>query len=71
MADSFGLSIWVHSSESAWTTYAKHDFEIVGTLDVNLDDWAPKPPPKEDGPGAIWGHYTFRYMKRLPKAKDS
>lgn len=30
-ADRFGVFIWVHSSESAWTTYAKHDFEIVGT----------------------------------------
>ena len=40
-------------------------------LDVNLDDWAPKPTPKEEGPGAMWGHDTFRHMKRLPKAKDS
>ena len=68
-ADKFGVFIWVHSSESAWTTYAKHGFEIVGILDVNLDEWAPKPPPKEEGPGAIWGHYVFRYMKRLPKRK--
>jgi hypothetical protein len=42
----------------------------VSTLDVNLDDWAPKPPPKEEGSGAIWGYYTFRHIKRLPKAKD-
>jgi len=69
-ADRFGVFIWVHSSESAWTTYSKHGFEIVGTLDVNLDEWAPKPPPKEEGPDAIWGHYVFRYMKRLPKTKD-
>ncbi|RFU25109.1 hypothetical protein B7463_g11231, partial [Scytalidium lignicola] len=67
MADKFRVFIWVHSSESAWTTYAKHGFEIVGTLDVDLDAWAPKPPPTEEGPGAIWGHYVFRYMKRPSK----
>ncbi|KAH6717019.1 putative GNAT family acetyltransferase [Leptodontidium sp. MPI-SDFR-AT-0119] len=69
-ADNFGVFIWAHSSESAWTAYARHGFEIVGTLDVNLDVWAPKPPPKEEGPGAIWGHYVFRYTKRLPKSKE-
>ena len=68
-ADKFGVFIWVHSSESAWTTYAKHDFEVVGTLDVDLDAWAPRPPPKEEGEGAVWGHYVFRYMKRPPKTK--
>jgi GNAT superfamily N-acetyltransferase len=69
-ADKFGVFIWVHSSESAWKTYAKHGFEIVGTLDVDLDEWAPKPPPEEEGPGAVWGHYVFRYMKRLPKQRS-
>lgn len=65
-ADRFGVFSWVHSSESAWTMYAKHGFDVVGTLDIDLDEWAPGP-PKEEGPGAVWGHYVFRYMKRLPK----
>jgi GNAT superfamily N-acetyltransferase len=67
-ADRFGVFIWVHSSESAWRTYAKHDFEVVGTLDVDLDAWAPRPPP--EGDGDLWGRYVFRYMKRLPKARQ-
>jgi GNAT superfamily N-acetyltransferase len=66
MADKAGVFIWVHSSEAAWKTYEKHGFEVVETLDVNLDDWAPAPPPNE-GDGAVWGHYVFRYMKRFPK----
>ena len=66
-ADKFGVFAWVHSSEAAWKTYEKVGFEVVGTLDVDLDAWAPAPPPKEEGEGAIWGHYVFRYMKRLPK----
>jgi len=66
LADRFGVYMWVHSSEAAWRAYSKHGFEIVGTLDVDLDDWAPGPPPDE-GEGAMWGHYVFRYMKRMPK----
>jgi GNAT superfamily N-acetyltransferase len=62
-ADKAGVFIWVHSSESAWKTYAKHGFEVVETLDINLDDWSPAPPPNEEV-GAKWGHYIFRYMKR-------
>jgi len=67
LADRFGVYAWVHSSEAAWRHYSKHGFEIVGTLDVDLDEWAPGPPPLEEGEGAIWGHYVFRYMKRFPK----
>jgi GNAT superfamily N-acetyltransferase len=62
-ADKAGVFIWVHSSESAWKTYAKHGFEVVETLDINLDDWSPAPPPNEEV-GAKWGHYIFRYMRR-------
>jgi GNAT superfamily N-acetyltransferase len=66
MADKAGVFMWVHSSEAAWNTYEKHGFKVAETLDVNLDDWAPAPPPDE-GEGALWGHYVFRYMKRFPK----
>jgi GNAT superfamily N-acetyltransferase len=66
IADKAGVFMWVHSSEMAWKTYEKHGFEVVETLDINLDDWAPAPPPNE-GKGAVWGHYVFRYMKRFPK----
>ncbi|KAF9566457.1 hypothetical protein EC968_003730 [Mortierella alpina] len=69
-ADEAGVYMWVHSSESAHTFYAKEGFEIVGTLDVDLDEYAPVPPPPEhDTMDGKWGHYVFRYMKRLPKKK--
>lgn len=56
---------WVHSSEPAWQMYEKSGFQIVRILDIDLDEYAPVPPPNE-GPGAKWGHYVFRYMKYLP-----
>ena len=65
-ADKHNVYMWVHSSEAAWPAYAKAGFEVVGTLDVNLDEWSPGPPP--EGEGTPWGHYIIRYMKRLPKA---
>ncbi|KAF2119215.1 hypothetical protein BDV96DRAFT_567206 [Lophiotrema nucula] len=64
VADRLRLFTWVHSSEDAWKFYSKHGFEIVGELDIDLDEWALQPPSEEDG--AKWGHYTLRYMKRLP-----
>jgi GNAT superfamily N-acetyltransferase len=67
-ADRFGVFIWVHSSESAWTTYAKHDFEIVGTLDVDLDDWAPKSPPKRRG---TWCYLGSLYLPLYDATSES
>ncbi|PHH83368.1 hypothetical protein CDD83_3001 [Cordyceps sp. RAO-2017] len=58
---------WVHSSEPAWGMYQKSGFETVRSLDIDLDEYAPAPPPGE-GPDARWGHYVFRYMKYLPRA---
>jgi ribosomal protein S18 acetylase RimI-like enzyme len=71
IADKFGVFAWVHSSddEAAWKLYQKHGFEIAGILDVDLDEYAPAPPPIEEGEGAVWGRYVFRYMKRLPKGQ--
>ncbi|KXG46290.1 Acyl-CoA N-acyltransferase [Penicillium griseofulvum] len=62
-ADAAGVFIWVHSSASAWEMYAKYGFKVVGTLDVDLDQYAPAPAPDNDGK---WGQYVFRYMKREP-----
>ncbi|KAI8799467.1 hypothetical protein BJ742DRAFT_134519 [Cladochytrium replicatum] len=71
IADRVGVFCWVHSSDSAWKVYAKSGFEVVGELDVDLDAYAPGPPPAMDGSGeSLWGHYVFRYMKRLPAVKQ-
>lgn len=69
VADKSGVFTWVHSSEGAWKMYEKAGFDVIGSLDINLDDWAPAPAPAEEGEGAIWGHYVLRYMKRLPKVR--
>jgi GNAT superfamily N-acetyltransferase len=62
-ADAAGVFIWVHSSADAWEMYTKYGFKIIGTLDVDLDQYAPAPAPDNDGK---WGRYVFRYMKREP-----
>lgn len=62
-ADAAGVFIWVHSSADAWEMYAKYGFNVIGTLDVDLDQYAPAPASDNDGK---WGHYVFRYMKREP-----
>ncbi|KAM4057932.1 acetyltransferase (GNAT) family protein [Hirsutella rhossiliensis] len=64
--DERGVFAWVHSSEPAWRMYEKSGFQTIRSLDVDLDEYAPMPPPNE-GPGAKWGHYVFRYMKYLPR----
>ncbi|PTB62422.1 acyl-CoA N-acyltransferase [Trichoderma citrinoviride] len=65
ICDEAGVFAWVHSSEPAWRIYEKAGFEVIRCLDVDLDEYAPCPPPDE-GPGAKWGHYVFRYMKYFP-----
>ncbi|OKL59616.1 hypothetical protein UA08_05446 [Talaromyces atroroseus] len=62
-ADTAGVFIWVHSSENAWHLYAKYGFKVIGTLDVDLDQYAPAPAPDN---GGKWGHYVFWYMRREP-----
>lgn len=57
---------WVHSSDPAWGMYQKSGFEVIRSLDIDLDEYAPCPPPGE-GPDAKWGHYVFRYMKYFPR----
>lgn len=64
--DERGVFAWVHSSEPAWRVYEKSGFQTMRSLDVDLDEYAPMPPPHE-GADAKWGHYVFRYMKYLPR----
>ncbi|KAJ6440951.1 GNAT family acetyltransferase [Purpureocillium lavendulum] len=65
--DDKGVFAWVHSSEPAWKMYEKSGFRVIRSLDVDLDEYAPMPPPNE-GLDAKWGHYVFRYMKYFPKS---
>ncbi|KAJ4164181.1 hypothetical protein LMH87_005865 [Akanthomyces muscarius] len=66
ICDDNGVFAWVHSSDPAWGMYQKSGFEVIRSLDVDLDEYAPCKPPGE-GEDAKWGHYVFRYMKYLPK----
>lgn len=68
--DSHNVFAWVHSSEPAYGMYEKLGFHTVRSLDLNLDDYAPCPPPNE-GLGARWGRYIFRYMKYIPRRADN
>jgi GNAT superfamily N-acetyltransferase len=65
-ADRRGVHMWVHSSEGAFRVYEKNGFDVVGTLDVDMDAYAPSPPPD----GGDWGRYLIRYMRRLPVLVD-
>lgn len=62
MADQNDIFVWVHSSMGAVKAYESSGFRPIGTLDVNLDEFAPCPPPVEVG-GEKWGHYIFTYLK--------
>ncbi|KIJ53690.1 hypothetical protein M422DRAFT_25504 [Sphaerobolus stellatus SS14] len=69
-ADKAGVFCWVHSSDSAWRTYARGGFEVIAKLDIDLDEYATSPPPSKEleGSEGKWGHYVFKWMKRLPLA---
>lgn len=67
-ADAEGVFCWVHSSEAAASLYRKCGFEIVDTLDIDLDEWASKMDIKPPAGDDKWGKYTFRYMIRQPKS---
>ncbi|OAQ66571.1 GNAT family acetyltransferase [Pochonia chlamydosporia 170] len=70
ICDDKGVFAWVHSSEPAWPMYEKCGFQVIRCLDIDLDEYAPVPPPNE-GPDAKWGHYVFRYMKYFGKQKEA
>lgn len=44
IADKLGMSVWVHSSHQAYEMYKKSGFEVVRTLEINLDEYAPRAP---------------------------
>lgn len=66
-ADRLGLWIWVHSSEGAVPAYAKAGFKTFSYLGVDLDEFAPGPPPD----GGKWGTYQFSWMKYRGKTPES
>lgn len=68
-ADEKRLFIWVHSSEGGLALYLKAGFQQIGSLEVDLDEYASCPPPVEVG-GEKWGHYIFTYMKYQPAESD-
>lgn len=71
IADKLGVSIYVHSSHQAYEAYSKGGFVTEKELDVDLDEYAPRPPKDDEevmgekGSGK-WGHYVIRYMRRDP-----
>jgi len=66
-ADRLGLWIWVHSSEDAVPAYAKAGFKTFSYLGIDLDEFAPAPPPE----GGKWGTYQFNWMKYYSKKPES
>jgi GNAT superfamily N-acetyltransferase len=67
-ADLDGVRCWVHASEAGWPAFHKAGFEAVGTLDIDLDEYATGPRKFADSkPDEPWGPYTFRYMRREPR----
>lgn len=63
LADQAGLPIFLQASPFGYPVYAKHGFETVQFLDVDLSEWAPNAGLKDRG----YGNYRFRYMLRLPR----
>lgn len=66
-ADERGIYCWLQASPAAHGIYLKAGFKDVGSLDVDLREFAPG--GKEGGWG--WGMYKFRYMLRLPESERS
>lgn len=65
ICDARSVFAWVHSSDPGWKMYQKCGFRTIRKLDVDLDEYAPMPPPNE-GKDAKWGHYVFHAMKYFP-----
>jgi len=63
LADEAKLPIFLQASPYGYPIYAKHGFEIVQHLDVDLREWAPGAENNDKG----YGNYRFRYMLRLPR----
>jgi len=63
LADEVKLPIFLQASPYGYPIYAKHGFETVQHLDVDLREWAPGAEDNDKG----YGNYRFRYMLRLPR----
>lgn len=63
IADEASLPIFLQASPYGFPVYAKHGFETVHFLDVDLREWAPNAKANDKG----YGNYRFRYMMRLPR----
>ncbi|KAL2055026.1 hypothetical protein ABVK25_004848 [Lepraria finkii] len=63
LADQVSLPIFLQASPFSYPIYAKHNFENVQYLDVDLREWAPSAKSNDKG----YGNYRFRYMLRLPR----
>ncbi|KAI4217573.1 MAG: hypothetical protein LQ351_000169 [Letrouitia transgressa] len=63
LADQACLPIFLQGSPYGYPIYAKHGFETVQYLDVDLTKWAPGAESQDKG----FGNYRFRYMMRLPR----
>ena len=63
LADQANLPIFLQGSPFGYPLYAKHGFETVQHLDVDLTQWAPNAKSSDKG----YGNYRFRYMLRLPQ----
>lgn len=61
MADKKCVFIWVHSSMGAVKSYESVGFKRVGSLDMDLDEYAPRPPRCST---------TFCFYKRLEQNLD-
>jgi GNAT superfamily N-acetyltransferase len=68
-ADRENVFAWVHASEAGYHLFDKSGFQVEETLELDLDKYAPDPPPPTEE-RKHWGHYTFRYMVRQPMIKQ-
>ncbi|KAI0130554.1 acyl-CoA N-acyltransferase [Xylariales sp. AK1849] len=59
-ADAQGLPCWAHASPAGSSLYARAGFQVLGSNEYDLDEYAPG--GKEAN--GDWGMYTFRYMLR-------
>lgn len=59
-ADRAGTWAWMHASEAARFLFEKQKWDVAGELDVDLDEWDPRPEGQRVGK---WGRYVFRYFR--------
>lgn len=67
LADQKALPIFLQASAEGYPVYAKHGFETVDVLDIDLREWAIDAKRNDKG----YGNYRFRYMLRLPETLPS